>query len=127
MDVGTMSARTPQTLYEHETVLRAAQRMLSSQVSALVVTDDQGRARGVVTGSDLVLRCMAANRRADATPVAAVMSREVHTVADGTSLESAMEIMAHSGVDRLVVVDEQRRVIGMVSLEDLLEGSLDDQ
>lgn len=105
-----------------DTVLYAAQRMLASRTNALVVIDDRGRAAGVVTSDDLVVRCVARKRPPDSTTLVEVMTRPVSTVRDDTQVDVALELMAKEGVARLVIVDARDRVTGVVSLDDLLWG-----
>jgi CBS domain-containing protein len=50
------------------------------------------------------------------------MTRDVHTVREDTAVEVALETMADREVRRLVVVNDADRVIGIISLDDLLEG-----
>src|SRR4051812_38644047 len=53
-----------------------------------------------------------------------VMTREVVTVAPGTSVKAAAEILATRGFAAAPVVDEEDRLVGIVSEADLLRGRL---
>jgi predicted transcriptional regulator len=52
------------------------------------------------------------------------MSTELVTVQDETSIEDALQRMADDVVRRLVVVDSDDRVIGVLALDDVLDGIL---
>jgi CBS domain-containing protein len=49
-----------------------------------------------------------------------VMTREVITVGEDTSVQEAAKLMAEHGISAVPVVDRERRVVGMVSEGDLL-------
>jgi CBS domain-containing protein len=121
MTVATICTRLPETTSADVTVLAAARQMLEQEVGTLIVTDASGRPEGIVTDRDIVLRCVAEELSPSRTKVREVMTRDVHTVTDDTSIEAAMETMADREVRRLVVVDEAGRVCGIVSLDDFLE------
>jgi CBS domain-containing protein len=112
----------PETISREDTVLSAAQQMLEHEVGTLVITDEDGLAEGIVTDRDIVLRCVAEGLRAEKTKVARVMTIDVHTVNEDTAIEVALEEMADKEVRRLVVVNDAGRVVGIVALDDFLEG-----
>lgn len=122
MTVGAICTRLPERTSGEDTVLDAAQQMLSQDVGTLIVTDADGRAEGIVTDRDLVLRCMAEGLKPEETILEDVMTRDVRTVYEETSVEAALETMADQEVRRLIVVNDADRVIGVVSLDDFLEG-----
>ena len=122
MNVASICTRLPETTSGADTVLHAAQRMLSNDVGTLVVTDDEGTPSGIVTDRDIVLRCIAEERDPAKTRVRDVMTHDVHTVFEDTAVEAALETMADREVRRLIVVNDADRVVGIVSLDDFLEG-----
>jgi len=96
--------------------------MLEHEVGSVVVTGPDGLPEGIVTDRDIVLRCIAEELRADKTEIRRVMTPEVHTVHEEAPIEVALEQMADKEVRRLVVVNDAGRVVGIVSLDDFLEG-----
>jgi CBS domain-containing protein len=96
--------------------------MLDQEVGTLVVTDEDGFPEGIVTDRDIVLRCVAEELRPDKTSVARVMTPDVHSVHEDTSIEVALEQMADREVRRLVVVNDAGRVTGIASLDDFIAG-----
>jgi CBS domain-containing protein len=122
MTVATICTRLPETTSADVTVLAAARQMLDQEVGTLVVTDGDGRPEGIVTDRDIVVRCVAEELAPARTKVRDVMTSDVHTVAEDTSLEAAMEAMADREVRRLIVINDAGRVCGIVSLDDFLEG-----
>ncbi|HSH76346.1 MAG TPA: CBS domain-containing protein [Longimicrobiales bacterium] len=122
MTVATICTRLPETVSGTDTVLRAAQRMLSQDVGTLVVADAEGVPEGIVTDRDIVIRCVAEEQAPEKTRIRDVMTHDVHTVHEDESVEAALEMMADKQVRRLIVVNSAGRVSGIVSLDDFLEG-----
>jgi CBS domain-containing protein len=122
MNVAAICTRLPETISREDTVLSAAKQMLEHEVGTLVITDQDGLPDGILTDRDIVLRCVAEELRAEKTNIGQVMTTDVHTVHEETAIEAALEEMADKEVRRLVVVNDAGRVIGIVALDDFLEG-----
>jgi CBS domain-containing protein len=95
--------------------------MAERGVGTLVVVDDTSRPVGILTDRDLVLRILVERRDPDETTIGEVMSRPVHAVTEDTALESALRGMAGVGVRRAVVVDDAGSLVGILSLDDMLD------
>jgi CBS domain-containing protein len=123
MSVGKICSRVLATASPDETVRAAARRMAEYEVGDLVVldVDRHTRAIGMVTDRDIVLRCVAAKLDPDQTRVADVMTAPAQAVAETTSIEGALSLMAKTGTRRLVVTGDGERVVGIVSLDDVLQ------
>ncbi len=101
-----------------ESVAVAARMLSRYNVGALPVCDEEGRVRGMVTDRDIVLRCVAADRDPERTPVRHVMTGRVVTVGAEQPLLAAAEKMAREQVRRLPVED-RGRLCGVVTLADI--------
>jgi len=122
MNVASICTRLPETVTREDTVLSAAKQMREHEVGSLVITDKEGFPEGIVTDRDIVLRCVAEDLQADKATVGTVMTSDVHTVHEDMATEAALEEMADKEVRRLVVVNDAGRVVGIVALDDFLEG-----
>jgi CBS domain-containing protein len=100
-----------------DTVREAARAMQQMDVGALPVCEG-GRVLGIVTDRDIVVRGLAQDLEADA-PVEAVMTADVVTCTPDDDLEAVVEDMQDAQVRRIPVLDDQERLVGMVSLGDL--------
>lgn len=99
------------------TTLRgAASRMWKQQTGSLLVVDDE-ELLGIVTERD-VMKAVARGDDLDATPISAVMTRSLVTVAPDTTVEEAARYMATRWIRHLPVLDGER-LVGMVSQRDL--------
>ena len=121
MSVGTLCSRVVATAAPSENIRTAAQRMFDHEVGTLVVVEQPGRAVGVLTDRDIALRCIAGRVDPSETSIAELMSTPAHTVDEHTSVEDALTRMAALGLRRLVVTGEDNRVVGILSLDDVLE------
>lgn len=103
-----------------ETVQAAAERMTQQHVGALVIVDGERRPLGILTDRDIVCRVL--NERLDpgSTPVEAVMSANPVVARDSDRIDEVAFTMHEKGVRRLPVVDASGKVVGMVSLDDLI-------
>jgi CBS domain-containing protein len=122
MSIGRICSRIVATASESETIRTAAERMGELDVGTLVVVgrDHPRKAIGMVTDRDLAVRCIT-GRFSEDTVVSKVMTTPVHSVDEHTPLEDAVDIMARAGTRRLVVTGEDNRLLGLLSLDDVLE------
>jgi predicted transcriptional regulator len=116
--VGDVMVRNVVTIDASATLLEAAQRMREANVGVLPVVD-AGRLRGVITDRDLVVRGMARGLDTSQTQVRHIASEDLACAREDWDVEDAMQVMADCQVGRLPVVDDDNRVIGIVTLSSL--------
>lgn len=122
MSIGRICSRVVATASGSETIRRAADRMAELDVGTLVVVGPNYPRKpiGILTDRDLALRCIT-GRYSEETTIAAVMTTPVHSVDEHATLEEAVDAMARAGTRRLVVTGEDNRLVGVLSLDDVLE------
>lgn len=130
MDVGSLCERDIVTVLASASVREAAAIMRDQHVGALAVTDPYatGRVIGIVTDRDLVLDLLATGRPTEGVAVGALCRTDLAGVAASASIHDAVQAMQRSGVRRLLVMGEDDAVVGLVSIDDLLDsvaGELD--
>lgn len=103
-----------------ETVAAAAKLMAFHNLGLLPVCGADGKPIGVLTDRDIALRVIGKDRLASQTVVEAVMTTPVQSVAADCSVDRAGELMSKGGVSRLLVLDEDGHLSGLVSVADLL-------
>ncbi len=112
---------SPTTRISHLTATLAEWR-----IGAVLVRDAAGQLMGIVSERDIV-RCLAREGAACLEMTAAqLMTRELHTVAPSTSTDAAMALMTTSRVRHLPVLEEDR-LVGMISIGDVVKAQLDAQ
>jgi CBS domain-containing protein len=99
-------------------VFEAAQLMNEHRIGSLLVMEE-GRLLGIFTERDILQRVVVQRRDPVTTPVAEVMTREVICCRPHTSLEEARGVMKNRRIRHLPVVDDEERVIGIISIGDL--------
>ena len=122
MIAGTLCRRRVATVAPGDSLRTAARRMEDDEVGTLVVVDPHlvGRAVGMLTDRDLTMRCIAHALDPEATTVSQVMSSPVHTINENAPLEFALTEMAAAATRRLVVTGADDKIVGILSLDDLL-------
>ncbi len=105
------------------TAVVAARLMRQHHIGALVVVDAELKVTpvGIVTDRDLVLALMAEELDPAMFTVGDIMSVELVTATPEMDAMEALKLMRTQRVRRLVIIDDDRRLVGIVALEDLLE------
>jgi CBS domain-containing protein len=102
------------------TVLDAVTKMVEGNVGSLLVTEG-GRLTGIVTERDYLRRVTLEGRDERTTPVREIMSPELVVVGPDASVEECMAVMTERRIRHLPVLDEDRHVLGVVSIGDLVK------
>jgi CBS domain-containing protein len=100
------------------TVLSAAVVMNEHRIGSVLVMDGD-RVVGMFTERDVLQRVVAEQRHPGQTRVAEVMSVEVICCTPATDIEELRSAFKTRRLRHLPVVDEQQRVVGLVSIGDL--------
>lgn len=96
----------------------AARQMKRANIGAVIVEED-GRACGIVTDRDIVVRAIADGKNPATTPLSDICSSVLATVSPDDSLDQAVEVMREKAIRRVLVVDPKQQAVGIVSLGDL--------
>lgn len=125
MNLGSICKRHVVTIDRQATLQEAARRMRDQHVGALVVTHDgpEGRrVEGLLTDRDLAIEVLASDLPgARQQAVAELVGGTLVSATESTGLTQAIDLMRAAGVRRLLVRDEQGRLAGIVSFDDLLQ------
>ncbi len=126
--VGSLLAGSPLVLREHDTVAMAVEEMSKANKGSVIIVNDELKPIGIFTERDLLMRVCARGLDMKTTTLGSVMTRNPVTVNENDSARRVMELMNHFGFRHVPVVDEEGRLIGVVSLRDisrLLAGEVD--
>lgn len=107
------------TIQPQESLRRAAQCMRELDVGSLPVWDGQ-RLLGMLTDRDIVVRGIADGLDPDKACVSDVMTPEVRTCTSEQDTDDAKRLMGELRLRRLPIVDADQRLVGIVSLADLV-------
>jgi CBS domain-containing protein len=107
-----------------DSVLEAARLMRQHHVGDVLVVEDRGGRRvpiGIVTDRDLVVEIMASKLDPAVITVGDIMLSGLATVTENAGLFEAIEYMHAKGVRRLPVVADNGGLIGILTLDDVIE------
>jgi CBS domain-containing protein len=112
-----MSSR-PRAVTGDTPVNEVARLMKDEDVGAIPLVDGD-RVVAMVTDRDIVVRAVARDKDPRGMPAREVASADVVTVQADTDLSEALQLMARNQLRRLPVVDQEDRLIGIVSQADV--------
>lgn len=106
------------------TLDEAAERMRALDIGVLPVQDGD-EVVGVITDRDMTVRAIARGLDPKTAVVGEVMTPDVVFCFDNQTVEEAATKMAASQIRRLVVLNRAKRLVGIVSLDDVATGADD--
>lgn len=109
---------SPRTLPAASSLQEAARFMRDHDIGPVIVVNDDGGLRGIVTDRDIVVRAVAEGREPTTTRLAEICSEELVVVGPDDDAEAAIRFMRERAVRRLPVVEGERPV-GIVAIGDL--------
>jgi len=101
------------------TLLEVARIMGRENCGVVPVVGPHGRLEGLLTDRDLVLRAAAEGRPFAETRAGEIMTDEVEAVTPDEDLRAVVELMGEKQIRRVPVVDNDDRLLGMISLGDV--------
>lgn len=118
MRVSDVMVRNPVMVGPMTPVREVARLMRDRKISSVILTRNE-RPVGIITERDLVWRVLAQGRDPDSLTAFDVSSRPVIAVSELADVEDALELMRRHEIRRVVVVDSQDRIVGILTTDDL--------
>lgn len=116
----------PATVSVLATIEDAIKAMLEKDVGAVAVIDEQGVVAGMFTERDLLAKFALSGRNPYTTPVRDLMSPMVEMATEETTAAEAFKVMLERHYRHLPVADDHGRVLGILSIRNILEARIDD-
>jgi len=126
MQVKDVMTRGAQCVGPDDTLQQAARKMKDLDVGPLPVCDHDKLA-GMLTDRDIVVRAVAEGRDPATTRVRDVMTPGVCACFEEDDVGEAAKLMREKQIRRLVVLNRDKRVAGIVSLGDLATETQDER
>jgi CBS domain-containing protein len=118
MKVKEIITPNPQCITPEGSLRDAARKMKAMDVGILPVCEND-RLVGTITDRDIAVRAVADGRDPNTTKVREVMTQGVVYCFEDQSIEGVAQLMEEKQIRRLPVLNEQKRMVGIVSLGDL--------
>jgi CBS domain-containing protein len=106
-------------------VADAIRKMLDYHVGAVGVVDGQGRVAGIFTERDVLRKLTLTGMNPETTPVRNLMTTSVEMATQQTGPGEAMATMVERHFRHLPVIDDNGKLLGILSIRNLLEWRID--
>lgn len=124
MNVDVLMTREPRSCQPSDTLHRAAQIMWDEDCGSVPVVDAGGILVGMVTDRDVCMAAYTRGRPPHEIAVGDVMARTLFTLTPEHSADDALDLITNRRVRRAPVVDPAGRLVGILSIADLVHAGL---
>jgi CBS domain-containing protein len=124
MTLKTICNREVVIASKSETIPEAARLMREYHTGDVVIVEERDGLRfpvGIVTDRDIVIELVAKEVDLDSLIVGDVMCRELTLAKENDDVDETIKIMRQKGIRRMPVVDNAGALIGIITLDDLLD------
>jgi CBS domain-containing protein len=105
---------------DNPSVLDVAKLMARHRIGSVVVVEgSNNNPIGIITERDIIKKVTAQNKSADQVAIRHIMSSPVITVQSIDSIDTAAETLAENRVKRLVVLEQDGSMVGILSVSDI--------
>lgn len=118
MKVRDVLTKDPEVIRPDASIFDASKKMKELDIGWLPVCGGD-RLVGTVTDRDIAIRAIAESKDPQQTKVQDIMTKKVCYCFEDADLEEAGQIMEKEHVRRLMVLNSQKRLVGIVSIGDL--------
>jgi CBS domain-containing protein len=108
---------------ENSDVRKVAQLMKKYDIDTVLINDREGRPVGIVTEGDIVRRLLSRRKSLLFTKAKHVMSSPVITANERESLEDSVKKMINNKINRLVVVNGDGKLTGILTQTDIIKNA----
>lgn len=106
---------------DNPTALEVSKLMAKHRVGSVIVVEGNNKKTpvGIVTERDIISKVSAQNKNSDQVAVGQIMSSPLVTVKSFDSIDTAAETIAENKVKRLVVLEQDGSMVGILSVTDI--------
>ena len=126
MSVLHVCEKNPPVVAPETSVADAIRKMLDDYVGAVVVVDSENVVAGIFTERDVLKSLALSGRDPETTPIRDLMTTPVELATEHTSEAEAVKVMLERQYRHLPVVDDNGRLLGMLSIRHVLEARIDE-
>jgi CBS domain-containing protein len=119
MKVQDIMTTNIETLKPTQSIRVAARKMSQTGIGALPIVTEEGSLVGLLTDRDISCYIVAMGRDPNSTEIQKCMTTNIITCYDDQAIATAAQLMEDNNIQRLMVLDRNDRLIGVVSVDDI--------
>lgn len=120
MDIYNICTKDVVVVDRHVGISEATSLMRARHVGDLVIVEGEAPI-GILTDRDIIIKALAKNVNIEQIVVGDIMSYELVTVNKNDSIMKVIDVMSHEGVRRAPIIDNSGKLVGVISLDDIIE------
>lgn len=125
-DILQVKGHAVYSIHPDSTVFDALSVLVDKNVGALIVLDNE-KLLGIFSERDYARRVIVKGRASKETLIREIMTEHPIFVTENDSIEDCMVKMTEKHIRHLPVIDEQDRLVGMISIGDVVKHIIDEQ
>lgn len=126
-DILRVKGHAVYSVQPNDTVFDALSVLVDKNVGALVVLGDHEKVVGIFSERDYARRVILKGRASKETLIREIMTEHPFTVTEDDSIQDCMVKMTDKHIRHLPVTDDQLRLVGMISIGDVVKYVIDEQ
>jgi CBS domain-containing protein len=126
MQIKEVMTRDVEVIRPDDSIQEAARKMKDLDVGAIPVCDGE-RLVGMITDRDITIRATAEGRDPSNTTAQETMTPEIYYCFENQNIEDAALLMMEKQIRRLPILDDNKKLVGIISLGDVAEDVEDDE
>jgi CBS domain-containing protein len=120
MKIENIMTTDVQYCHPQDSLASAAGKMWEHDIGCLPVVDDSDNAVAMITDRDICMAAYTQGRALSEIPVAVAMSKELFACKPNDTIKAAEDAVRTHQVRRLPVLNQFRKLVGIVSLNDII-------
>jgi CBS domain-containing protein len=126
-DILRVKGHVVYSIQPNDTVFDALSVLVDKNVGALVVLTEDDQVLGIFSERDYARRVILKGRASKETLIRDIMTENPFTVSEDDSIQDCMVKMTDKHIRHLPVTDDQQRLVGMISIGDVVKYVIDEQ
>jgi CBS domain-containing protein len=123
MKIQDIMTRPVESCRDRTDLAAAAMIMWRQDCGVVPVVDMEEKVVGVITDRDICIAVATRHRRPEELAVGDVMANRLFTIRPDDDVRAALDTMRHERIRRLPVVDANQRLVGVLSLNDIVRAA----
>jgi CBS domain-containing protein len=124
--ISEVMTKDVEVVHPNDTLRDCAEKMRTLNVGPMPVCDGQ-RLKGIITDRDIVVRAVSQGMDPNTTRVSQAMTDQVEYIFDDEDLEVAARRMQEEQIRRLLVVDRDKKLVGIIALGDISQATSEEK